>query len=120
MLAQNRESDTKMPSKTSTAEKTEKAEKPTGNAGKSNGKAAAKADGPARLRATLELGQSIWYDNMRRGLLVSGELAALVKAGVRGLTSNPTIFEKAIVSSSDYEEALRSLAAAGLSPTQIY
>jgi transaldolase/glucose-6-phosphate isomerase len=81
---------------------------------------AARLDGPARLRATLELGQSIWYDNMRRGLLASGELAGLVKAGVRGLTSNPTIFEKAIVSSSDYEEALRKLAAAGLSPTQIY
>jgi transaldolase/glucose-6-phosphate isomerase len=86
--------------------------------GKASGSAA--MDGPGRLKATLELGQSIWYDNMRRGLLVSGELAGLVKAGVRGLTSNPTIFEKAIVSSSDYEEALRKLAAAGLSPTQIY
>lgn len=76
--------------------------------------------GVERLRATQELGQSLWYDNMRRGLLVSGELAGLVRAGVRGLTSNPTIFEKAIVSSSDYEEALRRLVAAGLSPTQIY
>ncbi|HEX4405790.1 MAG TPA: bifunctional transaldolase/phosoglucose isomerase [Polyangia bacterium] len=73
-----------------------------------------------RLTATLGLGQSIWYDNMRRGLLASGELAGLVMAGVRGLTSNPTIFEKAIVSSTDYEEALRKLAAAGLPPTKIY
>jgi transaldolase/glucose-6-phosphate isomerase len=80
----------------------------------------AESDGKARLRATTLLGQSIWYDNMRRGLLVSGELAALVDAGVRGLTSNPTIFEKAIVSSTDYEEALRKYAAAGLTPTQIY
>jgi transaldolase/glucose-6-phosphate isomerase len=76
--------------------------------------------GAARLGATLGLGQSIWYDNMRRGLLVSGELAGLVDAGVRGLTSNPTIFEKAIVASTDYEEALGALAAAGLPPTKIY
>jgi transaldolase/glucose-6-phosphate isomerase len=76
--------------------------------------------GAQRLAATLGLGQSIWYDNMRRGLLVSGELEALVDAGVRGLTSNPTIFEKAIVASTDYEEALRKLAAAGLPPAKIY
>src|SRR5882724_3449396 len=76
--------------------------------------------GPGRLAATLRLGQSIWYDNLRRGLLVSGDLQALVEAGVRGLTSNPTIFEKAIVASTDYEEALRKLAAAGLPPTKIY
>jgi transaldolase/glucose-6-phosphate isomerase len=76
--------------------------------------------GSARLAATLGLGQSIWYDNMRRGLLVSGELEALVAAGVRGLTSNPTIFEKAIVASTDYEEALTKLALAGLPPTKIY
>jgi transaldolase/glucose-6-phosphate isomerase len=73
-----------------------------------------------RLHQTHDLGQSIWYDNMRRGLLRSGELKALVEEGVRGLTSNPTIFEKAIVASTDYEEALRNLVAAGLSPTQIY
>jgi transaldolase / glucose-6-phosphate isomerase len=76
--------------------------------------------GNPRLAATLQLGQSIWYDNMRRGLLVSGELAGLVREGVRGLTSNPTIFEKAIVSSNDYEDALHKLAVAGLSPTKIY
>lgn len=73
-----------------------------------------------RLAQTLELGQSVWYDNLRRGLLVSGELQALVDAGVRGLTSNPTIFEKAIVASADYEEALAKMAAAGLSPAEMY
>jgi transaldolase/glucose-6-phosphate isomerase len=82
---------------------------------------ATKSTGPdPRLAATYALGQSVWYDNLRRGLLVSGELLGLVEAGVRGLTSNPTIFEKAIVSSTDYEEALRELVSAGLSPTQIY
>ena len=50
---------------------------------------------------------------MRRGLLRRARSATLVRKGVRGLTSNPTIFEKAIVASGDYEEALRSLVAAG-------
>ena len=42
------------------------------------------------------LGQSIWLDNIRRGLLTSGELQRLIDNGITGLTSNPTIFEKAI------------------------
>jgi transaldolase/glucose-6-phosphate isomerase len=78
------------------------------------------ATSKTRLHETHELGQSIWYDNMRRGLLRSGALAALVDKGVRGLTSNPTIFEKAIVASGDYEEALRGLVAAGRSTVEIY
>ncbi|MCH8346658.1 MAG: bifunctional transaldolase/phosoglucose isomerase [Chloroflexi bacterium] len=66
------------------------------------------------------LGQSIWYDNIRRGLLVSGELQQLLEQGVTGVTSNPTIFEKAIAGSTDYDDALRSLAAAGKDVPQIY
>ena len=46
-----------------------------------------------QIREAQKLGQSIWYDNVRRGLLVSGEIAELVKTGVTGLTSTPTIFE---------------------------
>ena len=57
---------------------------------------------------------------MRRGLLRSGALADLVAKGVRGLTSNPTIFEKAIIASGDYEEALRRLVAEGRSTAEIY
>jgi transaldolase/glucose-6-phosphate isomerase len=76
--------------------------------------------GAAALAATRALGQSLWYDDLRRGLLADGSLARLVEAGVRGLTSNPTIFEKAIVSSSDYEDALRELVAGGLSAAEIY
>jgi len=53
-------------------------------------------------------GQSVWYDNIRRGLLDDGELARLVAQGVRGVTSNPTIFEKAIDGSDDYDDAIRS------------
>ena len=51
-------------------------------------------------------GQSIWLDNIRRQLLTSGELAALRDAGVTGVTSNPTIFEKAVAGSTDYDDAL--------------
>ena len=58
----------------------------------------------------LEVGQSIWYDNVRRSLLTSGQLTRMVSEdGLRGVTSNPTIFDKAIEGSSDYKEALLSL-----------
>ncbi len=61
-----------------------------------------------------ELGQSLWYDNIRRGLLASGELRELVVAGgIRGVTSNPAIFEKAIAGSHDYDDALRAAMDAG-------
>ncbi len=54
-----------------------------------------------------KLGQSIWYDNIRRGLLTSGELKKMIDAGeIVGVTSNPAIFEKAIAGSTDYDEAM--------------
>jgi len=48
------------------------------------------------LKELHELGQSLWYDNIRRQLITSGELARLRDEGVSGVTSNPTIFEKAV------------------------
>ena len=66
------------------------------------------------------LGQSIWYDNIRRGLIESGELQRLIDTGVSGLTSNPTIFEKAIAGSADYDDALADLARQGKSATEIF
>ncbi len=60
----------------------------------------------SRLPALLELGQSIWLDYLRRGVLSSGELAELIAAGLRGMTSNPTIFEAAIGGSTDYDDVL--------------
>lgn len=66
------------------------------------------------------LGQSIWYDNIRRGLLDSGELKRLIEMGVTGLTSNPTIFEKAIAGSTDYDEALTELARSDKSVDESY
>ena len=57
-------------------------------------------------------GQSIWLDYIRRNLIRSGELKRLVdEDGIRGVTSNPTIFEKAIAGSTDYDEALRAMLA---------
>ena len=70
-----------------------------------------------RLQA---LGQSVWFDNIRRGFIKSGELQRLVDLGVSGLTSNPSIFEKAITGSRDYDEALLDLALAGNSATEIF
>lgn len=53
-------------------------------------------------------GQSVWYDNIQRSLLTSGQLAAMVAADeVRGITSNPSIFEKALATSDDYDAALQ-------------
>ena len=72
------------------------------------------------IQQVKELGQSIWYDNMRRGLLASGELQRLIDLGVTGLTSNPTTFEKAISGSTDYDETLEALAHAGGSGVEVY
>ena len=54
-------------------------------------------------------GQSPWLDNLRRDWLTGGRLAELVDQGVRGITSNPTIFAKAIAGEDDYDEQFRSL-----------
>ena len=61
----------------------------------------------ARLHA--EQGQSPWLDNLKRGYITSGELASLRDSGIRGLTSNPTIFQKAIEGSPEYDEQFRDL-----------
>jgi transaldolase len=59
------------------------------------------------LRRLQDFGQSIWYDNIERPMLRSGELARMIREdGLRGLTSNPTIFEKAITGSVDYDASL--------------
>jgi transaldolase len=77
-----------------------------------------------KRNALLELarfGQSIWLDYTRRDLVVNGELRRLIEEdGLRGMTSNPSIFEKAIVGSQDYEEDIRAMAFDGQSPNMIY
>jgi transaldolase len=74
----------------------------------------------SRLEQLRSLGQSIWYDNIQRGMLRSGEMQALVDSGVSGLTSNPAIFAKAISGSDDYDETLRRLAGEGLSSEKMF
>ena len=73
----------------------------------------------SKLFELQELEQSIWYDNIRRALIDSGELQELIDAGVTGVTSNPSIFEKAIAGSADYDSAIAQLAA-DLPPEEIY
>lgn len=65
-------------------------------------------------------GQSIWYDNIRRALIESGELQSLIDQGVRGVTSNPSIFEKAISGSNDYDNDMQQLVSEGKSANDIY
>src|SRR6202790_3537804 len=68
----------------------------------------AKATNP--LKDLLKYGQSVWLDYIRRNLLTSGELKRLIEEdGLRGMTSNPAIFEKAIAGSTDYTDILNSL-----------
>ncbi|MFN7625112.1 MAG: transaldolase family protein, partial [Acidobacteriota bacterium] len=68
-----------------------------------------------------KLGQSIWYDNIRRLLIDNGEIAGMISNDdLRGITSNPTIFEKAIAGNDDYDESLKGYIAAGLSTNDMY
>ena len=65
-------------------------------------------------------GQSPWLDNLRRSYITTGQLERYVELGVRGLTSNPTIFQKAIQDSADYDEQLLELSTRKLSVTETY
>ena len=73
-----------------------------------------------KLHELDDLGQAVWLDYIRRELIDSGELQELVDQGVRGVTSNPSIFEKAIAGSADYDRDLRALVEAGRSVDEIY
>ncbi|HYU15664.1 MAG TPA: transaldolase [Candidatus Acidoferrum sp.] len=67
-----------------------------------------------------KLGQSPWYDNIRRGLLTGGALERMIGDGdIVGLTSNPTIFEQALATGTDYDDALARLVKAGKSADEI-
>ena len=62
------------------------------------------------MRRLLDLKQSVWLDYLSRGMTRSGELHAMIADGLRGMTSNPTIFEHAIGHTSDYDQDLTALA----------
>ncbi len=72
------------------------------------------------IQKLAELGQSIWMDNIQRKMFTGGGLQAMIDEGLRGMTSNPTIFEKAITGSDDYDESLQALIAQGATAEQIY
>jgi transaldolase / glucose-6-phosphate isomerase len=74
-----------------------------------------------RLAALTSAGTSVWLDQIRRSMIDSGELQRMVEEdSLRGVTSNPAIFEKAILGSPDYDEELESLAREGLSAREVY
>lgn len=73
------------------------------------------------IKELTAFGQSIWYDNIERKLLENGELAAMIERGdIRGVTSNPSIFQNAIAKSNDYDAALIPLAEAGEDSESIF
>lgn len=73
------------------------------------------------IKKLTALGQSLWYDNIQRKLLVSGALKAMIERGdIRGMTSNPTIFQNAIAKTNDYDAALTPLAWAGWDADRIF
>jgi len=73
-----------------------------------------------RLHSLTELGQSVWLDDIRRSYLMSGRLKELIAQGVRGVTSNPSIFHRAIAGSAEYDRQIEELACIGQSAYQIY
>jgi transaldolase len=73
-----------------------------------------------QLRELAAAGQSIWLDNIRRSMFASGELQGLIDEGLRGMTSNPTIFEHAIGAGNDYDAQLQSLVATERDPVKLF
>src|SRR5215217_2248804 len=68
-----------------------------------------------------QLGQSLWLDNIQRKQLENGELKAIIERGdIRGMTSNPTIFNNAIAKSNDYDAALKSMSWSGWDAEKIF
>ena len=74
----------------------------------------------SKLEGLAEAGQSIWYDFIRRDMLEDGRLAALVASGVRGVTSNPSIFQKAIAGGHEYDDSIKHHLEAGLAGEDLF
>jgi len=74
----------------------------------------------ARIAQLLEQGQSVWQDDISRDMLRSGEIQKIIDTGIRGLTSNPSIFEKAIAAGSAYDADVARFAAEGLDAAAIF
>ncbi len=74
----------------------------------------------SKMKELADLGQAIWFDFIRRSFLSSGEFQELIDKGLRGVTSNPSIFEKVIAGSADYDGAIEELLSRGLSDEALY
>ncbi|MFC2064961.1 transaldolase [Chloroflexota bacterium] len=73
------------------------------------------------IQEVINLGQSIWFDNIQRRAIKNGELKYLIDSGdIRGITSNPSIFNQAITNSDDYDEDIKNLAANGLNSQEVF
>jgi transaldolase len=72
------------------------------------------------IKRLIEFGQSPWYDNLTRAIATGGLQALVDEHGIRGVTSNPTIFEKAMAQGNDYDEQLREVTRAGQSARDAY
>lgn len=74
----------------------------------------------SKLNELALLGQSVWYDFIKRDFITSGKLQSLINDGLRGITSNPAIFDKAISGSSNYDDEIKELIDKNLSIEEIY
>jgi len=72
------------------------------------------------IQRLIDFGQSPWYDNLTRAIATGGLTTLVDEHGIRGVTSNPTIFEKAMASGTDYDPQLREVTAAGASAREAY
>lgn len=73
-----------------------------------------------KLHTLAEVGQSVWLDYIQRSLITSGGLQIYINKGLRGITSNPSLFEKAIADSNEYDEQIQKLALQEKSAQEIY
>ena len=75
---------------------------------------------PGKMQALAQIGQSLWIDNISRFMITSGKLKSLIDQGLRGQTSNPTIFKQAIAAGNDYDQPILELARAGKNTFEVY
>src|SRR5512134_2975827 len=73
-----------------------------------------------KLHTLADVGQSVWLDYTRRSFVTSGGLQTYIDKGLRGITSNPSIFEKAFADTSEYDGEIQRLALLGRSAEEIY
>jgi transaldolase/glucose-6-phosphate isomerase len=73
-----------------------------------------------KLEQMAEAGQSVWLDSIRRNMFTSGELRRLIELGLRGLTSNPTLFERALAAGREYDEQIAALAPVHRDPGRLF